>query len=98
MKRILILLLMTFPNTGCSFPTIEPIERCGIFLKATIETSKCRCAMYKLDVLGGKRVSESVDMPLNYCDRGVVYNTEKNGAWVKIRNWIDEVILWLEDQ
>jgi len=83
--------------SGCVFPRLPLIERCGIFLRPSLAESKCRCHTYRFDVVEGRRESLSVDHPLPYCDRGVVFRTNEGGAWESLTSWRDEFLLWLAD-
>ena len=93
-KKSLMMLLTMISLSGCKsakIPDLVPVERCGIFLTDKLDTSVCRCQEYEMDVIGGKIIGESVDMPITYCDRAVVFNTDSGGAWETIVNWRDAV-------
>ena len=79
-------------------PKIEPFERCLIFLAETLETSLCICHTYDFDVIGGDVLSSEIRNPIAHCDRGVVLGTQDNGAWEKMVNWRDELLLWNEEK
>jgi len=88
MRIILILLLMTF--SGCqSFPTIEPQERCVI----SLEFDKCRCHEY--DLMEDRRVSESYDETVEYCERMVGFRPD---SWEDIKIWLGEIKLWKDSK
>ncbi len=90
----ILLLIIFFSTVSCGMPKLDPVERCSIYL----ETSKCRCHMYDFTVVGGNVLTPSVDHPIKYCDRSVVFRTDKGGSWQSIIDWRDELILWLEDK
>jgi len=96
-KNLMMLLIILSSLVACGYPKIEPVERCSLFLSDTLDTSKCRCHMYDLDVKGGQIIGESVDHPVMYCDRSVMFRTDESGAWETIVNWRDELIIWIED-
>lgn len=91
-KLILMMLWMTLASCkSAKIPDLVPVERCGVFLTDKLETSVCRCQEYEMDVIGGKIIGDSYDMPITHCDRGVVFNTDSGGAWETIVNWRDAV-------
>lgn len=97
-RKMILTTLSIICLSACRIPEIDPVERCAIYLRTTIEDSVCVCHQYKFDVIGGKVFPPNVDMPLKYCDRGVVFNTNDDGAWETIVNWRDEVMRLEEDR
>lgn len=77
-------------------PTLEkPIERCALFLEEIEESiykGKCRCHDYEIsrDHIG--RVTESIDMPLSYCNKFVALRPST--SWAELRTWFEALFFW----
>lgn len=92
MKANLMTLLILCSSLGsCGFPRIDPIERC--ILK--VEYNKCRCHTYEISDTNVGRIGPSVDHPIEYCDRGVVFRPNE---WTSMRTWFEEIKLYLSDK
>jgi len=96
-KLSLMMLSLIFLE-ACKIPDIKPVERCSVFLVTTLQDSFCVCHQYEFDVIGGRVIPPNVDHPLEYCNRGVVFNTDEGGAWETMVNWRDELLRQEEDE
>ncbi|MEY3787126.1 MAG: hypothetical protein RIQ94_184 [Pseudomonadota bacterium] len=92
LKKILILLLITFLSSCDDFPTIPPQERCVIILESD-SGPYCRCHLYHWSAEGIGRIGESKDYDVMKCDKLIGFSPDSSGA---IYAWQESVRLWLK--
>lgn len=86
--------------TSCDdFPGILPQERCFVVLDQEqiiqdipFYSGHCRCHMYQWGEHHIGRITDSVNKPLNYCDKLGGFGPDSTGA---IYSWQEAVRLWL---
>lgn len=91
--QILIVPLIVFLSS-CKddFPIIKPQERCVVVLE---ESQYCRCHLYSWSKEGIGRISESVNNPIEYCNKLIGFSPESS---LKIYEWQESIRLWLKRQ
>ena len=80
-------------SSGCStvqLPQLADQERCVI----SIELNKCRCHQYRVSPEKVGRVSDSVDRPVEYCERFVGFSPD---SWVEFVLWLEETFEAVND-
>jgi hypothetical protein len=95
LNLLLMLVSINFLSSCNEFPTITPKERCVIVLLPeipTMEESYCRCHMYQWSSESIGRVSDSVDHPVNYCNKLIGFNADDS---LSIYSWQNNIRLWL---
>lgn len=96
MRMILIVLSMILISSCQNIPLLEsPVERCGIFLRPQengLFDGKCRCHLYEITPDNIGRISESVDHPLEYCDRFVAFRPST--SWAELRSWFEDLMIF----
>lgn len=94
MRMILIVPLMIFLSSCQQIPILkQPFERCVIYLEQLGEdtySGKCRCHQYEITPDNIGRISDSIDKPLNYCDRFVALKA--SGSWTDLRSWFGDLM------
>ena len=103
MIRLMTLLIISLSLTACQAPEVRPFRRCVIVLPQENITGKCRCHMYEVTPDNVGRISDSIDLPLEYCDRGVVIplgdDTEDDKPWwARVFADLSQLMEWIRDQ
>ncbi len=79
--------------SGCDkivLPKLDDHERCVV----SIEHSVCRCHIYRVSGEKIGRVSDSINKPLEYCDKLVGFNIDTWGSYFL---WFHEVFEAVND-
>jgi len=97
LKMILMITLILCLSLSCKkMPLLgTPIERCGTFMEEVEEdlyVGKCRCHEYEITLKNIGRISESVDHPLSYCNKAIVFKA--SSSWAELRAWIEALVFW----
>jgi hypothetical protein len=87
---VLILFPLLFSCQTVQIPEKSDEERCVV----SVEFNVCRCHQYRVSPSVVGRVSESVDYPIEHCERLVGFSPE---AWVNFVLWFEETFQAVED-
>jgi hypothetical protein len=82
-------MMLLITSLSCTNLEVEEIERCAI----TLEGNYCRCHMYQISKEYTGIIGESVNHPLEYCDKMVGFRPDEYG---KLSIWIHDVMEFMK--
>ena len=85
---LLILLSVMFQFSSCSSFPVMPIEEvCAM----NVTGKYCRCGLFDFNLGKLQSVSESKNMPLEYCHKNIGLSA---AGWINIIIYLDEIYTW----
>ncbi len=88
LKQSLKIMSVALLMISCDAPGIKSVERCVV----SIEHEACFCHQYEITKKRVGRITDTIDYPIEYCDKLVGF---KPVEWGTVRMWIGDIFAFI---